>query len=216
MPRAAQGQDEIDAFKARILGAALHIISTDGFRNLSMRKIARRIGVTATTIYNYYSSVDDLYFHIRMHGFDLLYKQFYCIYIKDVGPVERLREMIMAYVRFGLENPDFYDVMYVNRRVPKYLEVVGTEIEQVAQAEKEIALKPFLLVIDIMKKMCRGTRVREDEIGYRAIQLWAELNGLITLRNSRVLREVDENDDRLVERMAIDIAGRYCAGRGTV
>jgi AcrR family transcriptional regulator len=35
---------------------ALFIINEEGYTNLSMRKLARRLGFTAKTIYNYYSN----------------------------------------------------------------------------------------------------------------------------------------------------------------
>ena len=210
MPRIPLSQDEVNAVKGKILEAALQIITDDGFRNLSMRKIAKYLGITATTIYNYYTNVDDLYFHIRMHGFELLYRRFYELYVSYSVPAERLYAMIKGYVKFSLEYPDFYDVMYVNRKVPKYLEVIGTEIEQVASEEKEMALKPFLLVMDTLKSMSECDPAFSDEaILYKATQLWCDLNGILSLHNSRLLREVNENVDALVERLVEDVASRH-------
>lgn len=38
-----------------------------------MRKIASRLGFTATTIYNYYNNKDEINLMIRIKGFEKLY-----------------------------------------------------------------------------------------------------------------------------------------------
>ena len=50
MPKAPMTKEEIEDTRERILDTALDIIIKDGFNNLSIRKIASRLGVTATTI----------------------------------------------------------------------------------------------------------------------------------------------------------------------
>jgi AcrR family transcriptional regulator len=210
MPRNSLSQDEINAIKGRILEATLQIITTDGLRQLSMRKIARSLGITATTIYNYYTNIDDLYFNIRIYGFELLFHQFNEACLANDDPTKRFHEMVKRYIRFGIKYPDFYDVMYVNRRVPKYLEVVGTQIESIASKEKSIALKPFHLVIETLITIHAGDPdFVEENVLYKAIQIWCDLNGVISLLNSRLLHEVEENVDALVDRLAEDIYERY-------
>jgi AcrR family transcriptional regulator len=51
-----------EAFRREILDAAREVFSVDGYGNFSMRKLARRIGYSPTTIYLYFRDKDELLF----------------------------------------------------------------------------------------------------------------------------------------------------------
>ncbi len=205
MPRIARSEKEVIAFKEEILDAALQIIITEGFDKLSMRKIAAKLGLTATALYSYYHNKEELYFYIRIRGFELLYDRIEKALTSSKKPYEKIRACIMEYLRFGKEYPDYYEVMFVSRRVPKFLDCLGTPLEKVARREKETALRPFLL---IAKEMVSHAKVDIRKARYLTIQLWTELNGIVSLNNSRLLREVEEDTEKLIERLSSDIAGR--------
>lgn len=205
MPRAPRTQEAVDAFRQQILDAALKIIIELGFDELSMRKIASRLGVTATTIYNYYASRDELYFYIRIRGFELLYECLERAFATHDDPLEKMRAVVEEYLRFGITYPDYYEVMFISRSVPKFLDCVGTPLEKVAGREKDTALKPFFLIAG---GIAGHLGIDNDEARYLTTQLWTELNGIVSLRNSRLLREVEDDVDGLVARLAADICGR--------
>lgn len=129
-------REAIETMRIRILDTALDIIIEEGFGNLSVRKLASRLGVTATTIYNYYTNKDEINLMIRIRGFEKLYD----LLQKRSAPFDdieaRLKAMIRAYVEFGLNHPSYYDIMF-NLHTPKYLDYVGTEIETLAHREKQ-------------------------------------------------------------------------------
>ena len=131
MPKAPMTKEEVENTRGRILDTALDIIIEEGFNNLSVRKIASRLGVTATTIYNYYTNKDEINLMIRISGFEKLYD----LLTKRSAPFnnieEKLKAMIRAYIEFGLTNPSYYDIMF-NLHTPKYLDYVGTDIEPLA------------------------------------------------------------------------------------
>ncbi len=199
MPKAPMPKAEVEKFRNRILDIALDIILKQGFDNLSIRKIASRLGVTATTIYNYYSSKDELNLMIRVRGFETLYDMLKTQYDKSDHIEAQFSGMIRAYVEFGLTYPGYYDLMF-NLNTPKYLDYVGTEIEATAHFEKQTALKcldqfaqPVIdyLGIDNIEGM-KG-------IQYMLIKYWSDLHGLITLYNSRLFHEVTNEADIFVD-----------------
>jgi len=206
MPRISRTPEQVDAFRQEILDAALHLIIEHGFSELSMRKIASRLGVTATTIYNYYASRDELYFFIRMRGFELLFESIVNVNKAKDNPYEKLRAAVGEYVRFGICNPDYYEVMFISRGVPKFLDCIGTPLEQVAGREKEKSIKTFLF---IAQGIAEYLKISDMEARYLAIRLWTELNGVVSLLNSRLLREVEEHTEPLVERLVADICERF-------
>jgi len=52
MPKVARSQEDREIIREKILDEALGLISESGFSSFSMRKLASRLGMTATTIYN--------------------------------------------------------------------------------------------------------------------------------------------------------------------
>ena len=60
------------AVRHAILGAARELFVTDGYRNVSMRKIADRIEYSPAAIYSYFPSKDDIFFALAEEGFRLL------------------------------------------------------------------------------------------------------------------------------------------------
>jgi AcrR family transcriptional regulator len=206
MPRISRTPQQVDAFRQEILDAALHLIIEHGFAKLSMRKIASRLGVTATTIYNYYASRDELYFFIRIRGFELLFESMASTYKANDDPYEKLCAVVEEYIHFGIHNPDYYEVMFISRSVPKFLDCIGTPLEQVAGREKKASIKIFLF---ISQGIAEYLKIPEKEARHLTIKLWTELNGIVSLLNSRLLREVEEHTDPLVKRLTSDICERY-------
>ena len=206
MPRISRTPEQVDAFRQEILDAALHLIIEHGFSELSMRKIASRLGVTATTLYNYYASRDELYFFIRIRGFELLFESIANTYKAKEDPYEKLCAVVGEYVRFGIRNPDYYEVMFISRGVPKFLDCIGTPMEQVASREKEKSIQTFLF---IAQGIAEDLKISDKEARYLTIKLWTELNGIVSLLNSRLLREVEEHTEPLIKRLIADICERY-------
>lgn len=206
MPRIARTIEEVDIVKQQILDAAVKIIINDGFYKLSMRKIASSIGVSATTIYNYYTNKDELYFYIRIRGFELLFQYLEKAYSKSTSPREKFLGMMHGYVDFGLTYPDYYEIMFLNRNVPKFLDCVGTPLENVASQEKAVALKPFLFTIEKFKEHLGLEDAPAHEL---TMQLWVELNGLVSLCISRLIREVYEKQQQFIDSYLDAIACRY-------
>ena len=206
MPKAARSQEDIDLIRERILNAALRIISEHGFKFFSMRKLAAKLGMSATTIYNYYSSKDELYLMILTKGFDMLYKDLLTIFKSYENPLDGLRKMVRAYVSFGIKNAHYYNIMFTSD-APKYRDYIGTDIEPVAYFEKQTALQ----LVDIAAKgiIRVSPGIDPDDARYCAIRLWSFLHGIIALSNSRVLKEVDEDPEEIIERIIEDIIQVY-------
>ncbi|MDJ0761960.1 MAG: TetR/AcrR family transcriptional regulator [Myxococcota bacterium] len=205
MPKAPMSREEVESTRAKILDTALDIIINEGFSNLSIRNIAARLGVTATTIYNYYANKDELNLMIRVRGFETLYD----LLIERSSPFEdidlRFAAMIRAYVAFGLTYPSYYDIMF-NLNTPKYLDYVGTAIESVAYHEKQTALKCLELFAQPIRSYLHDDGEMDDQfILYQVVKFWSDLHGLIALCNSRLFHEVLDDVEAFVEERISDL-----------
>ena len=205
MPKAPMTREEIDNTRARILDTALEIIITEGFNNLSVRKIAARLGVTATTIYNYYTNKNEINLMIRIRGFEKLYG----LLKKHADPFHdiesKIKALVLAYIEFGLNNPSYYDIMF-NLHTPKYLDYVGTEIEPLAYTEKQNALKCLSLFTETIGAYLPVKGKRKDHfILYQVVKFWSDLHGLVTLTNSRLFHEVLDDVDAFIQQRTSDM-----------
>lgn len=205
MPKAPMTKEEIDNTRARILDTALNIIIAEGFNNLSVRKIASRLGVTATTIYNYYTNKNEINLMIRIRGFEKLYG----LLTKHAAPFndieDKIKAMVRAYIEFGLTNPSYYDIMF-NLHTPKYLDYVGTDIEPLAHTEKQNALKCLSLFIETISAYIplKGKR-KNHFVLYQVVKFWSDLHGLVTLTNSRLFHEVLDDVDSFIQQRTSDM-----------
>lgn len=207
MPKAPMSPEEIEQMRGKILDIALAIIIDEGFDSLSVRKIASRMGVTATMIYNYYKNKDELNLMIRVRGFEQLHEHLVRRGGDPKNPEQCIGAMIRAYVDFGLTFSSYYEIMF-NLKTPKYLDYVGTPIEPLADHEKKTALKCLALFVDPIGEYLPGHgQSKEVFIRYQVVKFWSDLHGLVTLCNSRLFHEVLDRVDDFVEQRIRDLAG---------
>lgn len=200
MPKPARKTNEVAEVKDRILQAALQLIIDDGFVHFSMRNLAAKLGMTAANIYNYFTNKDEIYLLIQTRGFEMLARAFQTISDQKAAPHERIEGMMRAYLTFGMENPEYYEIMF-SRNTPKYTDYVGTSMEPVAFHEKATALEAARIVTEFIASL----GFEPDEARFRMIQFWSVLNGIVNLTNSRVLQEVEVHTDKIIDRMVDDL-----------
>jgi hypothetical protein len=135
----------------------------------------------------------------------MLYDFLYEAYKKPATPKKKLENMIRAYLKFGMDNPEYYEIMF-SRNTPKYVDYKGTAMEKVALLEKQTALKSADITIRALSDLLKNNKTFHIEtIRFRMLQIWFALNGMINLFNSRVLQEVEDHVDTIIKRMTQDI-----------
>lgn len=205
MPRATREPEEVQSVKEEILEAASDLICTEGFAAFSMRKLGDRLGMTAANIYNYYASKNELYLDIQTQGFSLLNRSFVQVLQRTSDPVKRLVGFVYAYVDFGITHKDYYDVM-LGRNTPKYADYVDTALEPVARREKETAVAAIdqteRIILDAIEQndLCLPFSAR-----VYAIRFWINLHGLVSLMHTRVLHEVTEDAQEIIDAIVDEI-----------
>jgi AcrR family transcriptional regulator len=95
-----------------ILERARHLLVTDGYADLSMRKIAGAVGCSATSIYLHFENKDALVHALIDDGFALLNARLHEAAEAHAEAAARLAALARAYVAFGTENPEYYEVMF--------------------------------------------------------------------------------------------------------
>jgi AcrR family transcriptional regulator len=206
MAKTARRAEEITVIKDSILMAALDIIVNEGFANLSMRKLASRLNMTAANIYNYYSSKDEIYLLIQARGFEKLFLIINNALNNGKEPYAKLESIVRLYIDFGIKNPDYYEIMF-NRNTPRYADYIGTEMEIAAEEERNMAMMVVEKALVVIREA--APYLEESELMYHVIKIWIMLNGIVSLSNSRGLVQVEPEVDLVIERIIEETINSY-------
>jgi AcrR family transcriptional regulator len=102
--------------RQEILDAASELFVNEGFENVSMRRIAEKIEYSPTTIYLYFRDKAELLENVCQETFGRLAQVLMKIQLESKDPVDRLRNGLIAYIKFGLENPHHYRATFMMPR----------------------------------------------------------------------------------------------------
>src|SRR5688500_2958677 len=106
-----------------ILDASMKLFAEQGFENVSIRKIADLIEYSPTTVYLYFKDKNEILFNLHEVGFRKM-----ADYNADLwtikNPLIRLHKMGENYIRFGVENPEYYDLMFILKAPMEALETM--------------------------------------------------------------------------------------------
>ncbi len=103
--------------RQRILDAARELFASDGYDAVSMRRVAQKIEYSATALYFHFKDKEALFRELCDADF-LELAQAFNVLGRIADPVERLRQVGLAYVRFGIEHRNHYRLMFMTPRPP--------------------------------------------------------------------------------------------------
>jgi AcrR family transcriptional regulator len=100
-----------------ILKAASEIVRQQGPAALSMRALADRIDYSAAGIYEYFANKEEIIGEVCHEGFDRL-----AAYMRRSDPALPVADYLLAiglaYIRFAVENPDYFVLMFSSGPIP--------------------------------------------------------------------------------------------------
>ncbi|MEW6319993.1 MAG: TetR/AcrR family transcriptional regulator [Acidobacteriota bacterium] len=109
---------ERQAVREAILDAARDLFIAEGYRNVSIRKIAERVEYSPAALYGYFPSKDDIFFALAEEGFRRLVARIREV-PPDADPLVELGAAWWAYYEFSKEHREFFELMFVERSVPQ-------------------------------------------------------------------------------------------------
>lgn len=122
--------------------AALDQIAAEGAGSLSIRGIARRIGMSPAGLYRYYGGLDDLITELVADAYNDLAGAVEAAMAAPGGAVDRLRAGILAYRRWCLEHPNRFLLIF-GTPIPGY---AAPEEGPTVQANRRIGQAFFSVV----------------------------------------------------------------------
>jgi AcrR family transcriptional regulator len=110
-----------EAVRRAILDAARELFVSEGFNNVSIRKIAERIEYSPASIYSYFPSKDDIFFELAEEGFRILGEPPVPARgdFAALPPLDRVRATFWRLYEFSRDYPQYFALMFVDRDVPR-------------------------------------------------------------------------------------------------
>lgn len=158
--------------KEALISASLEILSEKGLEALSLRNVAKRIGVSHTAPYNHFSDKQALLAAISTAGYEQLYPILLETFEKSkTDPVNILPEVARAYLQFAMENPAKFKLMFS-----------GALVEERNHPNYEaISQKSIALFEEIIAFCQEKSQLPAGRIDALAIKLWSTVHGFTTL-----------------------------------
>jgi AcrR family transcriptional regulator len=152
-----------------ILEAASAVFAEKGIDGVSLRQIARDIGVSATALYRHFDSKGALLAAACEAGFAEFGAQIEATARAAATPLDALRELSGVYVDFALNHPMHYDVMMIR----PHQWALGPDPEQDPES--------FAGLISLIEACQAAGQLRPGDAREAAHLLWAALHGTVSL-----------------------------------
>ncbi|MEU3607508.1 TetR/AcrR family transcriptional regulator [Streptomyces sp. NPDC035033] len=150
--------------RAACLRAARELLEEDGSAGLSLRAVARRAGVSATAPYRHYADREALVSAVAAEGYRELAQDLSAAHPSPTTPAG-LAAVAVAYVRFALDHPAMFRVMFAEPCDP-------TSAERVAATE---AISAYV------RGVVRDAFPGADDAEALTTTVWALVHGLAFL-----------------------------------
>lgn len=176
--RARNRRGEGDLLRAEILDAAGRLLAERGDEDaVSIRMIADAVGVTPPSIYLHFPDKDALIEAVCEERFKAFDDALEAAAAGASGPLDEMRARGRAYVRFALDNPEHYRVLFMTKHersmAPHDLVAPGDDASAGARA--------FAHLVDVVTRaMAAGAVVTADPV-VTAIHCWSQFHGLVSL-----------------------------------
>lgn len=181
-----------------LLEESMTMIHEEGRAQFSLRKLAKRVGVSPTACYNHFSNIDELlsaiseYINIKFtesikRGFDLSFQ----------NPDRLMVELGKEYVGFFADNPHYFSFIYENLDC----DIILTDTDFISDYTPSLLFRNA--AIDVMK----NAHIPESHYRDNIVVMWATVHGLAAMANMKAFHYSGDwralTDQILTERLKI-------------
>jgi AcrR family transcriptional regulator len=158
--------------KNALIKVGVELLTKEGISGLSLRKVAKKAGVSHSAPYAHFSDKQALIAAISTEGHTQIYEKIIAIIEKyPDDPLRQLVETACAYLNFGMDEPDLFRITFSG----------VVEQEKDYPALVEITQKNFSLIKDIVIR-CREIGIFKQEPDDLLAQgLWSAIHGVVSL-----------------------------------
>jgi len=179
------------SLRNEILQVSKDLLIKEGFSKMSMRRIAGRANVTATSIYLHFENKDDLLLTLIEESIRKLKQALLDVVDKEFGLVDQLEVLAKTYINYALDHPQEYEIIYMVRpeEMPKYPKDKFRDVRSA-----------YELIADIISESEHKEYIEVEDSLISAYTFWAQLHGVVSVILNRRL------DTRIPQSKFIDQA----------
>jgi AcrR family transcriptional regulator len=191
-----------------IIEEALSWIEQEDIFRLSLRGIARRIGVSHNAPYRHFSDKESLLIEIAKIGFNQLYQSLEQALINSHDHAQQKLETIgVAYIQYAVQNQAYYRVMFSDR--PKY----SKEANQQKNADKyqnlnHVSEKAFSVLLQTIQTGQQAGVFVGDDSYQLALVCWSLVHGVSMLAIDCQLKICDRSSILELAKTATNIVSK--------
>jgi len=157
--------------REEILSAARDLFVTEGYPNVSMRKIAQSVGCAPGTIYLHFKDKASILSAICIETFAKLDKRMEAIEKDGGDALERLRRGGRAYAQFAIDHPNHYLVAFG----------ASGPAASKDEAAKQAGFHSFECMRNCVRRCVDAGALRITDVEQVAQTLWASVHGVAML-----------------------------------
>ncbi|MEW6050226.1 MAG: TetR/AcrR family transcriptional regulator [Candidatus Zixiibacteriota bacterium] len=154
-----------------IVSAAVELFLTEGYEQTSIRKIAEKIEYTPGAIYSYFKDKDEILFEIHLRGFEKLFEQLRPA-LEGVDPLDRLYRIGKLYIDFALQNPQYYDLMFIGLSMARSIK---------EKQEWESGEGAYGVLRQIVGECIEKKLLPAGDVDAAAYTFWSMVHGMVSL-----------------------------------
>jgi AcrR family transcriptional regulator len=172
-----------------LLDATVQIVRTGGPEAVTLRDVARRAHVSEAAPYHHFESKSHLLLEAAARGYRALGEHLAAAYAAGVTPRERLIEIGAAYVRFALDEPGYFRLLFGAHVVELVAHPAAASTKAAGQAASGYLRRA-------VEELHAQARARMPVLDLGRI-LWAQVHGLAWLVLERELRPQPSKEQAL-------------------
>jgi AcrR family transcriptional regulator len=154
-----------------IIKSAMQLFAQNGIDNVSIRAIAEKIEYSPGSIYSYFKDKGEIIHAIHTEGFEKLYALQKSLDGVQ-NPVERLAQMGELYMKFALENKDYYDLMFIAKGVAEKI---------CEKQEWDVGQRSYDYLRDTVKDCIDQGYINDPNVDAVTFGIWGFVHGMAAL-----------------------------------
>jgi AcrR family transcriptional regulator len=164
------------SLRPALLAAAEKALDRGGVQALSLRELAREIGVSHAAPRRHFADKQALLDALAQEGFERLGREMTSA-IEAAGPglEARLKALARTYVRFATERAPLLDLMYAGKHRPG------------AEALREAADRAFEPPLALVEEAHAAGEISGDDVFRTGVVTWAAFHGIAAMANNGML-----------------------------
>ncbi|MEM8568044.1 MAG: TetR/AcrR family transcriptional regulator [Bacteroidota bacterium] len=178
-----------------ILRTATKLFMENGYEKTSMRNIAEAMEYSPTTIYLYFKDKNELFYALSEEGFRMFFS-YLSQAPKDLPPMERLKELGRIYLKFAIDHPGYYDLMFILR--------APMESHHTAEGW-ELGMKSHSVLTSIVHECINGGHFKGMNPDQLAFMIWSFVHGVVTFQIRDRLKMYEDHEHHELTYGALEI-----------